>query len=126
LAFNRHLRHNLLSWQPLRDGQLTLASLYNPYVGELAVDVPNCAVVIDAASVFGSQAFVLSRKAARYIADHWAEIEGMQDIKMSRLAGRLKRPIFYHAPSLVQHVGRRSLWGGRFHRSFDFDPDWKA
>jgi ADP-heptose:LPS heptosyltransferase len=126
LAFNRHLRHNLLSWQPLRDRQLTLASLYNPYVGELAVDVSNSAVLIDANQVFGSQAFVVSRQAARYMVRHWTEVDGMQDIRMSRLAGRLGQPIFYHAPSLVQHVGKRSSWGGRFHRSFDFDPDWKA
>ncbi|MHB8522858.1 MAG: glycosyltransferase family 9 protein [Limisphaerales bacterium] len=126
LAFNRHIRHNLLGWRPLREREITLASLYNPYLGELAVDVSSSAVVIGANTVFGSQAFVVSRAAAGYIVDHWAEVEGMQDIKMSRLAGRLNQPILYHAPSLVQHVGKKSLWGGHFHRSFDFDPAWKA
>ena len=126
LAFNRHLRHNLLSWPPLGERRVTLASLYNPFLGELAVDVPNRAVVIDARTVFGSQAFLLSRQTAAYVAAHWKEVEGMQDFRMARLAGRLGRPLLFHAPSLVQHVGRRSLWGGSFHRSADFDPRWRA
>jgi hypothetical protein len=50
---------------------------------------------------------------------------GMQDIRMSRLAGR-KCPLFYHTPSLVQHVGERSTWGGSFHWAQDFSPDWRA
>ena len=50
----------------------------------------------------------------------------MQDIRMSRLAGRFRPPLFYHAPSLVQHLGTVSTWGGGFHEAPDFDPDWKA
>ena len=126
LAFNRHLRHNLLSWTPLVERQVTLASLYNPFLGELAVDIRNRAVVIDARTVFGSQAFLLSRQTAAYVAAHWKQVEGMQDLRMARLAGRLGRPILYHAPSLVQHLGKRSLWGGSFHYSADFDGRWRA
>jgi hypothetical protein len=50
----------------------------------------------------------------------------MQDIKISRLVGRLGHPIIYHAPSLVQHTGKTSVWGGTFHRAVDFDPEWKS
>lgn len=126
LAFNQHLRHNLLSWLPLRNREVTLAGLYNPFLHELAVDVKGNAIVVHPDSVFGSQAFLISRATAGYLAEHWDEVEGMQDIKMSRLAARLKKPIFYHSPSLVQHVGTQSVWGGHFHQAFDFDPDWKT
>jgi len=50
--------------------------------------------------------FVMSRKMAEHFVEHWWEVEGMQDIKMSRLAAQLA-PIYYHQPSLVQHVGPR-------------------
>jgi hypothetical protein len=50
----------------------------------------------------------------------------MQDIKISRLAGRLKRQVLYHCPSLVQHVGKSSVWGGPFHQARDFNRHWKA
>jgi hypothetical protein len=82
--------------------------------------------VIAPHSIFGSQAFLISSRAAHYFVRHWNEVEGLQDIKMSRLAGRLKRPLYYHTPSLIQHVGRESLWGGGFHQAPDFDPLWKA
>jgi hypothetical protein len=49
----------------------------------------------------------------------------MQDIKMSRLAAKIGKPIYYHSPSLVQHVGQASVWGGSFHQSADFDADWR-
>jgi len=69
---------------------------------------------------------VLSRRAVKYIVDHWDEVEGKQDIRISRLAGRLQPMMFYHSPSLVQHVGLESTWGGGFHTARDFDRDWKA
>ncbi len=126
LVFNRHLRHNLLRWFPLRAGHITLAGLYNPGLREWACDVPHNAIVIEPRAVFGSQAFLLARPTVRFLVEHWNRVAGMQDIKMSRLAGRLKQPIFYHVPSLVQHVGRESLWGGRFHQAKDFDRSWRA
>jgi hypothetical protein len=126
LDFNRHLRHNLREWNPLKNRDVTLAGLYNPNLSPLACDVKSHAVVIAPHSVYGSQAFLVSRATAEYMVEHWREVEGMQDIKMSRLAGGLKKPLFYHTPSLVQHVGRHSVWGGAFHQAPDFDRSWKA
>ena len=126
LEFNRHLRHNLQHWRPLRDRRLTLASLYNPGLREAACDVHQHALVVEPHHVYGSQAFLISRQTVKHLVAHWDSVEGMQDIRMSRLAGRLRRPIYYHAPSLVQHVGRKSVWGGTFHQATDFDPDWRA
>ncbi len=81
---------------------------------------------MDANSAFGSQALLLSKEAIDYILPRWNDVSGAQDIKISRLADRLGSPILYHAPSLVQHVGTQSTWGGGFHQARDFDPFWKA
>jgi len=126
LQFNRQLWHNLQSWPPLRDRRLGLGGLYNPGLRELACDAATHSRIISASCIFGSQAFLLSRKTLRYILKNWNRVKGMQDIRISRLAGRLGVPILYHAPSLVQHVGKESVSGGWFHQAGDFDPDWKA
>jgi hypothetical protein len=55
----------------------------------------------------------------------WYSEIGMQDIKMSRLAGDVTE-IYYHRPSLVQHAGVRNDWGGKYHRAIDFNPTWKS
>ena len=56
----------------------------------------------------------------------WDVEPGLQDTRIFRLVGRLGKPVYYHAPSLVQHIGASSTWGGGFHQAFDFDPLWKA
>ena len=126
LEFNRHIRHNLQNWKPLRSMVVTVASVYNPSVREFGCDAHANALLVDPACVFGSQAFLISKPAVEYVVRHWNTVRGMQDIRISRLAGRLGSPFFYHAPSLVQHMGKRSTWGGRFHRAVDFNPNWRA
>lgn len=126
LDFNRHIRHNLAHWAPLQNREVTLAGLYNPGLPELACDHRDRCWIIAPTAVFGSQAFLISRKTAKYLIEHWNEIEGKQDLKMSRLAGRLGPPLLYHCPSLVQHVGRDSVWGGFFHKAADFDREWRG
>jgi hypothetical protein len=49
----------------------------------------------------------------------------MQDIKLSRLAAPLC-PLLFHSPSLVQHVGVASTWGGPYHQASDYDAYWRA
>jgi len=126
LDFNRHLRHNLLHWQPLKTGQVTLASLYNPRVRELAADVPNNARIADPHSIFGSQAFLLSKETVAHLVRRWADVECRHDVKIGRLAARLNNPIFYHAPSLVQHIEAPSAPNTGVHRAIDFHPTWTA
>lgn len=126
LAFNRHILHNLTSWEPIVSGDLVLGSLYNPGIRPLAWGAKGNFSLIRHTSCFGSQGFVISREAVKYIVDHWNEVAGKQDIKISRLAGRLQTVLFYHTPSLVQHIGIESSWGGIFHKARDFDPAWKA
>ena len=124
LAFNRHLRHNLLSWRPLQQGGVQLAGLYNPGVRSLRDLNSLHYFVADPNAVYGSQAFLIERGCARFLVDHFHEVEGMQDIRFPLLAAR-RGPIFYHAPSLVQHVGVESVWGGPFHQAADFDPEFR-
>jgi len=126
LDFNRRIRHNLEHWYPLvrrRPSTPFFASLYNPGVGLLTKSPQHSFFVANPVGVFGSQAFLISSGVARYIVEHWWDVVGMQDIKMSRLAARLC-PIYYHSPSLVQHIGVVSAWGGDYHSAQDFDDSW--
>lgn len=126
LAFNRHIRHNLNRWRPLQGDALTLASLYNPSIREQACDIRSNARIVDPYAVWGGQAFLMSRDTVEHVVRHWREFKSNHDLRIPRLAGQLGKPILYHAPSLVQHTGRKSTWGGCFHQAKDFDPDWRA
>jgi hypothetical protein len=125
LEFNAHIGHNLARWPPLRKGALGMGSLYNPTIREIERSEREHWFRADPGAVYGSQAYLFSVETARYIAGHWHEVEGMQDIKMSRLAAKGGWAIYYYAPSLVQHVGRESTWGGGYHYAPDFDPRFK-
>jgi hypothetical protein len=75
---------------------------------------------------FGSQALLISPSTARYLVTCWGVEPGPHaDLKLARLAARVC-PLVYHLPSLVQHVGVQSLWGGPFHSAADFDKDWRS
>jgi predicted O-methyltransferase YrrM len=128
LEFNLNFRYNLEHWGPLQhfqSGDHFYASLYNPNVGELERHQERDLIIARPEMVYGSQAVVLSRATVAHMLAHWGEIPGMQDIKMSRLAGQVT-PLYFHLPSLVQHTGINSVWGGHFHTARDFQPRWKA
>jgi hypothetical protein len=123
LVFNRNMVRNLENWAPLRSRNVTLASLYNPTVIQQMTCKEEHWFIARPEDVYGSQAFVLSPELVFYCVAHWWDVPGMQDIKISRLAGRLGRPIFYHTPSLVQHRSVPSVWGGHIHYAKDFAPE---
>jgi hypothetical protein len=126
LDFNLHLRHNLEHWPALRTRPFYLGGLYNPRLCETACDVKSRSRLVSARLVFGSQALLLSRPALNYVLTNWNKVRGMQDIRISRLAGRLHPQVLYHAPSLVQHTGSESVCGSNFHQAGDFDRNWRA
>jgi hypothetical protein len=126
LLFNDHILHNLHSWKWLVEGALEFGSLYNPGLYPKALDARNNSTFIDPQIVYGSQALVLSKALLNKVLADWDEVEGMQDIKISRLAARHTGLALYHTPSLVQHVGKKSVWGGRFHTASDFSKTWRA
>ena len=77
----------------------------------------------DPEAVYGGQAFLMSVATARWILEHWDD--GMHDIMWPRLAAQ-RSPVVYHRPSLVQHRGVPSTWGGVQHHASDYSPDWQA
>lgn len=132
LEFNKHLWHNLCRWKPLQNG-LHMGSLYNPTVR--AKRIPDFKqaheehwFIAEPDAVYGSQAFIFSRWMAKQIAASWESIPGMQDMKMSRITSSFEAPIYYHQPSLVQHVCEKSTWTdeNRYHRANDYDPEFRA
>jgi hypothetical protein len=128
LEFNPHLRHNLLAWRPLRASEPRLAfygSLYNPLRAHLRRNDAQRYFIADPRDVWGSQALVLSRGSVAYMLRFWGDAEGAADMKMAQLAARVG-PIYYHVPSLVQHTGTVSTWGGMSHHAPDFDPSFKV
>ena len=127
LEFNRHLRHNLEHWAPLAraSDDHFFASLYNPSVLARRRDAERAFFVAEPECVYGSQAIVLAEATVRHVRERWHDVPGMQDVKLSRLAAPLC-PLYYHAPSLVQHVGVVSAWGGRYHWANDYDAEWRA
>ena len=129
LDFNRHLLYNLTAWDPLKrllPGGHFLASLCNlgmPLVKSCPEQAYGEAPPSMAA---GSQALVISQTTAHYLLTCWGVEPGPRaDIKIFRLAGHVG-PVFYHLPSLVQHVGIESVCGGVFQAASDFDKDWKS
>src|SRR5258705_8063020 len=60
LAFNQHLRHNLMSWRPLSKRLITFASIYNPGVREEGCEIQNRSYLVHPEVVYGSQALLLS------------------------------------------------------------------
>lgn len=123
LEFNAHLRWNLARWSPLVRGDLDFGSLYNPNIDRRTQGEDYFAANPDAC--YGSQAYILSRSAVNLVLREWESIIGMPDIKIPRILGGAGRPLFYHQPSLVQHIGVPSVWGGTSHFAIDFSSDWK-
>jgi len=130
LDFNAHLRHNLERWPPVvahSEGAHFFGSLYDPNL--VPLDAPARATATFTAvppdEVYGTQAWLLSRATARYVLEHWDELPGYPDIRISRLAGRVT-PLWYHLPSIVQHLAVPSVWGGVAHDAPAYDAEWRA
>jgi hypothetical protein len=123
LIFNKFIKHNILNWMPIKNEILNFGSLYTPNNNRCSIEDGKNWYIADCLKLYGSQFFIMSRLAAQWSIDHWNKIEGMQDIKLTRLARG--KPIYYYDPSLVQHRETPSVWGGISHKSADFDEYWK-
>lgn len=124
LLFNLHLRWNLERWSPMFDCRLWFGSLYNPNIRRLSDG--DDYFLADPNACYGSQAYVLSREAVSVALRDWESVVGMQDIKLTRIISAAGHCLYYHQPSLVQHIGVESAWGGGFHQASDFDRNWRA
>ena len=126
MDFNRHIHHNLQQWGPLKSGNVTLAGLYNTKLRDLACDLKGNARLIDPASIFGVQAFFISRRTVEYLVRNWHRAAGPHTARISRLTAGKRHPIFYHSPSLVQPLRGASLEKDGPPPAKDFDRDWIA
>jgi hypothetical protein len=126
LNFNRNIRHNLYNWKPLTTGTVRMASLYNPNVCELACDVANNARFVAPRSVFGGQAILISRDAVRHLLRRRPMPQKQEPFGLSGFARLLQKPVHYHAPSLVQHIGSPDDKTKKLHQAMDFELLWKA
>jgi hypothetical protein len=128
LEINAHLEHNIRNWAPLRAGRPDwpfFGSLYNPGRPMLRHHYRENYLIADPWAFWGAQAIVASRATLAYLLRFWDEEDGPPDLKMPRLAARVG-PVYYHTPSLVQHVGDVSTWGGISHRASDYDARFRA
>jgi hypothetical protein len=129
LAFNRHLRHNLERWPPLRalgDGALPFfGSLYTHDYSMLWRDQPGRTAIAAPEAFWGAQALVLSRGTARHLLSCWPGGSRAHDLKAARLAAQMG-PVYCHLPSLVQHRPGPSTWGGNAHQAADFDAAYRV
>jgi ADP-heptose:LPS heptosyltransferase len=124
LIFNRHLFHNLSHWKPTRSRQAAISSLYNPDVAEFACDFKNNARVTRRFKPPGKEAILLSAEAARFLRSRAGFIKKPDDLNLTVLARKLKQPVVFHAPSLVQRGDMNAT--SEFDPAFDFDLDWRA
>lgn len=128
VVFCNAFRHNLSSWALLNStqpGGAFFASLYNPNRPFIVKRSDERYLVAHPDSVWGAQALLLTPHMARFIDAHWDEAGGNPDQRMPRLAARVT-PVYFHVPSLVDHAGVPTTWGGIEHRALDFNPDWRA
>jgi hypothetical protein len=128
LEINGLIEHNIRNWAPLRAGRPDwplFASLYNPGHAVLRRHYAEHYLVADPWAFWGNQALVASRATLAYLLRFWDDEGGPADLKMARLAARVG-PLYYHAPSLVQHLGNVSTWGGIRHQSPDYDATFRA
>ena len=130
LIFNFHLRHNLEHWAPVSDRTLWAGSLFNPAI-RIAETNPlslwgarSC--VCERGHFFGTQAVVMSRRAVIETLREWDVTPGPYDLRLGAIVERYSPGVVLHLPSLVQHVGARSTWGGEPIRAINFDPFFRA
>jgi hypothetical protein len=127
----RHIHHNLKTWKPIvavraRSGpryQL-YGSLYDPGILAFRANHADHFFYAFPQLVWGAQAIVMSPQTARLLVSQWQTRNEEPDRKMPRIAASAT-PIFYHLPSLVQHIGATSTWGGVRHVARSYDPEWR-
>jgi hypothetical protein len=127
----RHIYHNLETWKPVavmraRGGRAyqLYGSLYDPGIVPFRCKHRDQYFYAFPQLVWGAQAIVISPETARLLVARWRTRDEEPDRKMPRIAAAVT-PIFYHLPSLVQHVGTVSTWGGVIHTASTYDPAWR-
>ena len=120
IAFAKNIRAAIHAWPPLLEGKIGCAHFYDPGLSMTAHCPEQRYKLADSWGVFGSQARLFTRECAEWLLPLYTLGAEHHDQQTARLVA-LRWPLYYHAPSLVQHTGRVSTWGaGDFHSAGDF------
>jgi hypothetical protein len=131
----RHLRHNLLTNQLVRRDVCDYLGLFmpdliaspweraEPHLGyRLAMPLyagPNA--LWEKHRIWGSQGYCLSRRFLQSALERWDRLRDGQDARVLSVCSELKLPLWYTAPSLIEHSPLRSAYGTPTAKAVDFD-----
>lgn len=74
--------------------------------------------------LWGSQAYLLSRRLIGAALERWAGLAAGQDARLISVCSELRVPMWYADPCLVEHAPLRSAFATPHARAPDFDPDY--
>jgi methyltransferase family protein len=136
---SRHLRHNLTTLPLIRRDQCDYLSLFLPDLIEkpwqrqerhlgyrLAKPLyagPNR--LWERYRIWGSQAYVLSRRFVRAALERWDRLKEGQDARVLSICNELQLPLWYNCPCLVEHAPLTSAFATPPTRAPDFDADFR-
>ena len=73
--------------------------------------------------VWGSQAYLLSRRFVLHALSRWGELAEGQDARVLTVCRELQTPLWYPDPCLVEHAPLTTAFGTPDARAPDFDPE---
>lgn len=136
---SRHLRHNLMNLPLIRRDQCDYLSLFVPdlidkpwqrqerHLGyRLAKPMyagPNR--LWERYRIWGSQAYVLSRRFIRAALERWDHLKEGQDARVLSICSELQLPLWYSCPCLVEHAPLTSAFATPPTRAPDFDAEFR-
>jgi hypothetical protein len=75
--------------------------------------------------IWGSQAYVLSRRFVRAALERWDRLKEGQDARVLSICSELQLPLWYSCPCLVEHAPLTSAFATPAARAPDFDADFR-
>ncbi|HWG45648.1 MAG TPA: class I SAM-dependent methyltransferase [Gemmataceae bacterium] len=136
---NRHLWHNLTTLPLIRRDQCDYLSLFLPdlivapwqrqerHLGyRLAKPLyAGPKQIWQRHRIWGSQAYVLSRRFLRAALERWNRLGEGQDARVLFICDELQLPLWYTYPCLVEHAPLTSVFATPAAHAPDFDPDFR-
>jgi hypothetical protein len=136
---NRHLRHNLTNLPLIRRDQCDYLSLFLPDLIEkpwqrqerhlgYRLSKPLYAgpdQLWERHRIWGSQAYVLSRRFLRAALERWDRLKEGQDARVMSICSELKLPLWYSCPCWVEHAPLTSAFATPAARAPDFDANFR-
>jgi ADP-heptose:LPS heptosyltransferase len=115
------LLRGLDTWSPWITGEIGVGSLYHPGSSEKICDVRTRTDWVPIGSFLAELGVLVSRRAARRVAQTWNELEAPWPTRVAQLS--LQKLVAFHNPSLIQHACRKAV-DGVPHEARNFLRDW--